>query len=235
MTEVMVFNNPEFGEVRTVTINNNPWFVGKDVCEILGYANPSKALSDHVDDEDKLNNKSLSSDNELNNESLSSFDLDLGQRGGWLINESGLYGLIFSSKLPSAKAFKRWVTSEVLPTIRKTGSYSVNTIVDNSVNKSEIAKFIIDCPAEKLPYILKLFDIEEIPTPIQEKPYFRYGERLDRFNTVKELMIEKGVRPAEFAKMMGYPKSTMHNYMHNYSVPSLQRCDDMIQTLNDLK
>ena len=110
MNELQVFNNDEFGSIRTVTIENEPWFVGKDVAGVLGYTNPSKALSDHVDTEDKLNNETL---------------LSLGQRGGWLINESGLYSLILSSKLPSAKKFKRWVTSEVLPSIRKTGSYNL--------------------------------------------------------------------------------------------------------------
>ena len=110
MNELQVFNNDEFGSIRTVTIENEPWFVGKDVAGVLGYTNPSKALSDHVDTEDKLNNETL---------------LSLGQRGGWLINESGLYSLILSSKLPSAKKFKRWVTSEVLPAIRKTGSYNL--------------------------------------------------------------------------------------------------------------
>ncbi len=108
MNELQIFENKEFGSVRTLSINGNPYFVGKDVAEILGYANPSKALSDHVDEEDKLNNESLSS---------------LGQRGGWLINESGLYSLILSSKLPTAKKFKYWVTSEVLPSIRKHGGY----------------------------------------------------------------------------------------------------------------
>lgn len=92
--------------------DGEPWFVGKDVAKILGYANPNEALHYHVDNEDKLNSKTLSS-----------FELNLGQRGGWLINESGLYSLILSSKLPSAKKFKRWVTSEVLPAIRKTGGY----------------------------------------------------------------------------------------------------------------
>ena len=110
MNELQVFNNDEFGSIRTVIIENEPWFVGKDVAEVLGYTNPSKALSDHVDTEDKLNNETL---------------LSLGQRGGWLINESGLYSLILSSKLPKAKKFKRWVTSEVLPAIRKTGSYNL--------------------------------------------------------------------------------------------------------------
>lgn len=108
MNEIKIFKNPQFGSIRTMMQGNEPWFVGKDVAELLGYANPSKALADHVDDEDKLNNESLSS---------------LGQRGGWIINESGLYSLILSSKLPTAKEFKRWVTSEVLPSIRQTGGY----------------------------------------------------------------------------------------------------------------
>lgn len=110
MNDIKIFENPEFGKVRTIVIDDEPWFVGKDVAGILGYTNASKALADHVDSEDKLNNESLSS---------------LGQRGGWLINESGLYSLILSSKLPTAKKFKHWVTSDVLPSIRKTGSYNL--------------------------------------------------------------------------------------------------------------
>lgn len=113
MNEIYNFNGQE---VRTVTVNNIPYFVGKDVADILGYQNPSKALADHVDPEDKLNNKTLAS---------------LGQRGGWLINESGLYSLILSSKLPQAKDFKRWVTSEVLPTIRKNGMFATDELLDN--------------------------------------------------------------------------------------------------------
>ena len=114
--ELKVFENAAFGAVRALEIDGAPWFVGKDVTDILGYQNPSEALSDHVDDEDKLNSKTLSS---------------LGQRGGWLINESGLYSLVLSSKLPSAKAFKRWVTSEVLPSIRKHGLYAIDEIIAN--------------------------------------------------------------------------------------------------------
>jgi prophage antirepressor-like protein len=121
-TKVTVFNNEEFGKVRTVIIDGEPWFVGKDVAEILGYVNASKALADHVDDEDKLNNDSLSS---------------LGQRGGWLINESGLYSLILSSKMPNAKKFKHWVTDEVLPCIRKNGIYATDNVIDNILNNPD--------------------------------------------------------------------------------------------------
>ena len=108
LEELKIFSNDEFGSVRTIQLENEIYFVGKDVAIALGYNNPAKALQDHVEPEDKLNNKSLSS---------------LGQRGGWIINESGLYDLIFSSKLKSAKSFKRWVTKEVLPQIRRTGGY----------------------------------------------------------------------------------------------------------------
>lgn len=110
--EVQVFQNEEFGEVRTTEVNGEIWFVAKDVAGALGYVNQNEAVQDHVDIEDKLNSKTLLS-----------FDLNLGQRGGWLINESGLYSLILYSKLPSAKRFKKWVTSEILPSIRKTGGY----------------------------------------------------------------------------------------------------------------
>lgn len=108
--DLQIFKNEAFGNVRVLEQGGEPWFVAKDVTSILGYQNSSKAISDHVDDDDKLNNETLSS---------------LGQRGGWLINESGLYSLILSSKLPNAKQFKRWVTSEVLPSIRKYGSFNM--------------------------------------------------------------------------------------------------------------
>lgn len=121
MNELMIFKNERFGSIRTTEINDEVWFVGKDVAEALGYTNPSKAISDHVNEDDKLNNDSL---------------LSLGQRGGWLINESGVYSLIFGSKLESAKDFKHWVTKEVLPSLRKTGSY---TLTMPQVSKDELS------------------------------------------------------------------------------------------------
>ena len=108
MNDIQVFNNPAFGSVRTVMKNREPWFVGKDVAEILGYNNSRKALIDHVDEEDK---------------GVTKCDTLGGMQNLTIINESGLYSLIISSKLPQAKAFKRWVTSEVLPAIRKDGGY----------------------------------------------------------------------------------------------------------------
>lgn len=110
---VQLFINKELElEVRAVVIDGEGWLVGKDVAEVLGYKDVSSAILDHVDEEDRVNSKTRGC-----------FAVELGQRGGWLINESGLYSLVLSSKLPGAKKFKRWVTSEVLPQIRKTGGY----------------------------------------------------------------------------------------------------------------
>lgn len=110
MNNLQIFKNEEFGSIRTVVIDNEPWLVGKDVAVILGYSNPQKAIRDHVDDEDRTMN-------------------DLFTVNGTspiLVNESGLYSLILSSKLATAKRFKRWVTSEVLPSIRQNGGYIAN-------------------------------------------------------------------------------------------------------------
>lgn len=108
MNELKIFENPAFGKVRVVERGGEPWFIGKDVAEILGYSNTPKAIRDHVDDEDKLAERIV----------LSGQNREVA-----IINESGLYSLILSSKMPKAKEFKRWVTSEVLPAIRKTGGY----------------------------------------------------------------------------------------------------------------
>lgn len=109
---IQIFNNPEFGEIRTVAINGDPWFVGKDVAVALGYSNPRKALIDHVDSDDKMQNDEVTIRDSIGREQKPT-----------VVNESGLYSLILSSKLEGAKKFKRWVTNEVLPAIRKTGGY----------------------------------------------------------------------------------------------------------------
>lgn len=112
MNEMQVFNNAEFGEIRTVMIDGEPWFIGKDVAKALGYENARDALARHIDDEDKR----VIQRSEITT-------LNISNRGMTIINESGLYSLIFGSKLDSAKRFKRWVTSEILPSIRQTGTY----------------------------------------------------------------------------------------------------------------
>lgn len=119
MNELKVFENQEFGRVRTAAIDGEPWFVGKDVASILGYSNSRKALADHVDDEDK---------------GVTKCDSPGGVQDCVIINESGLYALILSSKQPTARRFRRWVTSEILPTIRKQGIYATDVTIDRIIS-----------------------------------------------------------------------------------------------------
>ena len=124
MNELKIFENPEFGEMRSIRIDGEAWLAGKDVANILGYADPSSAVSKHVDDEDKTT-------------------LPIRQDGSnyqtnmTFINESGVYALVFSSKLPTAKKFKRWVTSEVLPSIRKHGAYMTEQTVEKALTSPD--------------------------------------------------------------------------------------------------
>ena len=116
---IKIFENEEFGNIRTIMIDGNPWFVGKDIAVSLGYGNPNQALKTNVDETDK---------------GIHSVDtIGRGIQNMVIINESGLYSLIFGSKLESAKKFKRWVTSEVLPQLRKTGSYTMPMTVDGQI------------------------------------------------------------------------------------------------------
>lgn len=129
MNNIKIFNSPDFGQVRTIKQNGEPWFVGKDVADILGYSNSSKAIPQHVDEEDRQKQ-----------------NLPTAQNGklvaaSWLINESGLYSLILSSKMPKAKEFKRWVTSEVIPAIRKTGGYIAGS--ENMTDAEIMAKAVL--------------------------------------------------------------------------------------------
>lgn len=120
MNSLQIFENPEFGKVRTTTISGNPYFIGKDVAEILGYERPAKAIADHVDGEDK---------------DVVPIRDSIGRNQNTpVINESGLYSLILSSKMPNAKRFRRWVTSEVLPAVRKHGVYATAETAEKLMN-----------------------------------------------------------------------------------------------------
>ncbi len=136
MNELTIFKNEQFGEMRTVTIGEQIWFVGKDVAEILGYKNSKDALITHVSDEDKRiiqRSEIATLENHLPKEvfPVNFTSGDIPNRGLTIINESGLYSLILSSKLQSAKEFKRWVTSEVLPSVRKHGAYMTQETIEN--------------------------------------------------------------------------------------------------------
>lgn len=127
MNELKVFNNAEFGEIRTVVIDGEPWFVGNDVAGILEYKDKYSAIRKNVDNEDRR---------------LCPVGSTSGVQNTIIINESGLYSLIFGSKLESAKRFKRWVTSEVLPSIRKTGNYSEEKLPSEQIPIGEVASYI---------------------------------------------------------------------------------------------
>ena len=135
--EIKIFEHEQFGPVRTILIDGQPWFVGKDVAEALGYTNTRKALLDHVDVEDK--------------NTVTIRDGNKGNPNQTIINESGVYCLIIKSKLETARQFKRWVTSEVLPSIRKYGMYATEQTIDNVLNGTEEAeKLFIQLKEEKL-------------------------------------------------------------------------------------
>ena len=122
MNDIMIFNNPEFGEIRTVEVGGEPWLVGLDAAQALGYQNGSRDINRHVDEEDRKN--------------ISIYD-GTQNRTMTIINESGLYSLVLSSKLPGAKKFRRRVTSEVLPSIRKHGTYMTSDTIDKMINSPE--------------------------------------------------------------------------------------------------
>ena len=145
--ELQVFDNQEFGQVRTVVINNEPYFVGKDVAGILGYAAERNAIAAHVDDEDKLTHQ-ISASGQM--------------REVTIINESGLYSLILSSKLPTAKRFKHWVTSEVLPALRKTGSYTVTAPASDDKAKRADA-MLINARTRNAKLLAELADKTSLP------------------------------------------------------------------------
>ena len=152
MANLQIFAFEGTDEIRTLLINDEPYFVGKDVAEVLGYKNTPKAIRDHIDEEDKRTERIV---HPLG-----------GQQDTWLINESGLYSLILKSKLPSAKKFKRWVTSEVLPTIRKHGAYLTNEkALDITTNPNSLADLLLQAGQQ-----LKQKDL--IITEMQPKALF---------------------------------------------------------------
>ena len=122
MEKIQIFSNDEFGEIRVLIINGEPWFIGKDVAELLGYSNPRNAVPAHVDSEDKLRTQ---------------IEYAGQRREVTIINESGLYSLIMSSKLSTAKKFKHWVTSKVLPSIRKHGAYLTDNALEEALTSPD--------------------------------------------------------------------------------------------------
>lgn len=163
--EIKIFENEEFGSVRTMEINGEPYFVGKDVTDILGYQNGSRDINRHVDEDDRK--KVMIFDGNQDKESI-------------IINESGLYSLILSSKLPNAKKFKRWVTSDVLPAIRKTGSYSIQSKPDS---------YTIEDPAARARRWAEEYEEKKaLEAKIEEqKPLVEYAEHIQASKDVIDM------------------------------------------------
>ena len=199
-----VFENEEFGPVRATTINNEPWFIGKDVAEILGYKNTSDALSKQVDEEDKMQ--------------IAKYDLqnykDIGTKGAVVINESGLYSLILSSKLPNAKKFKRWVTSDVLPSIRKTGGYIPH---DENMSDDEIMARALLVAQKTIEEKSKLLNQAQVTIQTQSdvinelKPHAEYAERV--LEDKKTLLT-----PTQIAKDFGMAGQGLNALLHELGV-----------------
>lgn len=181
MNELQIFKNQEFGTIRTTGINGEPYFVGKDVAEALGYTNPQKAIRDHVDEEDRTVNESFTVNGTM----------------GTLISESGVYALVFSSKLPNAKQFKHWVTSEVLPTIRKHGAYAtIESIIADPDNGIKLLTALRDEQNKN-----KALEKENSALSVQNETYRPKAEYFDQLvdrklltnftDTAKELGVQR--------------------------------------------
>lgn len=148
MKDLQIFRNPEFGQVRTVTLNDDPWFVGKDIATALGYAKPENAIAKHVDSDDKTSTLIQGSGSNYKSKAI-------------IINESGLYSLILSSKLPAAKKFKHWVTSEVLPALRKTGKYEIPKITPNPHYRTRMIKTAVKDIGDTADTIAQVFHVKK--------------------------------------------------------------------------
>jgi len=197
--EIQVFNNSEFGSVRTAVINDEPFFVGKDVAEVLGYENQNRDIVRHVEEEDRMM---------LDGKTQYQNGIELGQRGGWLINESGLFSLILSSKLPTARRFKRWVTGEVLPAIRKHGVYAVENLLDDP---DAIITALQAYKAERQKRMALETVVENNKLLIEEmKPKADYCKAvLDSPDPVAITLI---------AKDYGWSAKKMNQYLHEHDV-----------------
>ncbi len=217
MSNIQIFNNPEFGEIRTIDQNGEPWFVGKDVATALGYADPRGAISKKVDDLDR---------------GVAKMATPSGEQEMTIINESGLYSLCFSSKLEGAKKFKRWVTSEVLPQIRKTGSY-----IMPKMTKEMQAIFLLDNRTAQL---------DQRVTALENNAVIDYGQQQTLTKAVNHRVIVdtlggKGTPACEDAHVRGVVYCEINKDLQNWfrvnarnNIPR-KRFDEAIEYVNRWK
>ena len=197
MSNIKIFENPEFGSIRTVEINNEPWFVGKDVVDILGYQNGSRDINRHVDEEDRQNYQN------------GTFE---SNRGLTIINESGVYALILSSKLPQAKEFKRWVTHEVLPSIRKHGAYLTDNALEEALTSPDfLIKLATQLKEEKEARLkAEQKTIEQEKTIEVLKPKADYTDMILKNNSL--------VTITQIAKDYGMSGKAMNSKLHEMKI-----------------
>ena len=222
MNELTVFQNPDFGAVRSLTMDGDPWFVGKDVASALGYRDSVNALKAHVDAEDKRGWQ---------------ITTPKGQQQATIINESGLYSLILSSKLPDAKKFKRWVTSEVLPAIRKTGRFAMDGPADRLTPDDYIraASIVAKCNDRRLPVALKLLETAGIsPEILKGFQKDRESPQKDKI-TADELAHLQTVLSCytvrQAAELVNLSPGLISFYRRGLRLPSRERYGKMIEIL----
>ena len=221
MNDVQVFNNDEFGSLRTIWLNGVLWFVGKDVAQALNYTNPQKALRDHVEKEDTTVNESFT----VNGTNVT------------LINESGLYSLILSSKLPSAKRFKRWVTSEVLPSLRRSGHYTTGGESGAAPQRMltvddyfKAASIISTCRNERLPYVLGLLKQGGIELP-KVKEAVLEDCRCEAARLINKAKIAYGVSYTQIGKLTRLPTTTITRIASGAQIPTNQRAICIVEAV----
>ena len=191
MHELKIFESKEFGQIRTLLIDGEPWFVGKDVASILNYSNTGKAILAHVDEEDRKM---------VTPKTHSQIGNELGQRGGWIINESGLYSLVLSSKLPTAKKFKRWVTTEILPSIRKYGGYITLPKLEDIISNPESLELLLK------QLLAEAQKNKELAEKLKElAPKGKYFDRLietEMLTNFRTTANELGIKPMAFTQFL---------------------------------
>lgn len=228
--ELQTFSDAEFGSIRSVVVEDIPYFVGKDIALALGYSNPQKAIRDHVDEEDRMANKTFS----VNGTPLT------------LINESGLYSLILTSKLPSAKEFKRWVTSSVLPMIRKTGMYAARTAIANGDSTVPMrtltpddylaaARLIASCKADRLKLILNM--LSKAGWEMDDTQY-ALTSKIDTSDIgprIQKVLTEQKLTWAELAAKTGISAESLRSYRDSRRFPKPDRYTTLVSTLDSLQ
>lgn len=228
--EMQIFSSDQFGDIRSVVIDGSPYFAGKDIAIALGYTNPQKAIRDHVDEDDRSANSMFT----VNGTPLT------------LINESGLYSLILTSKLPSAKEFKKWVTSCVLPMIRRTGVYTAGLDIknDDTVTPMRLlspddylaaARLVANCKNERLGTVLALlskggWDVPQIATGASIRP-----DTSDISERITRARKKSGISLQELGKVSGINVEVLRSYETGRRFPKPERYTSLVLLLNNLE